>query len=165
MAKSDNEKQLDEKEEGTDFTRFMMIGVGAVIFVIFVILLGGIGLAVLFNPDDVAPRIELIRDTLVLAMVLEGVLIVLGLAVLAVQFMRLMVMLQHRSQPVIKNAQETMEIAKGTAQFVSTNVAKPVLGFLAFMSAARTFFSEVGGIRQAIRPSAPDPSDRNKDHA
>jgi len=52
-------------------------------------------------------------------MALEGVLIVLGLAVLVVQVMRLIVMVQHGIKPVIENAQETIEIAKGTAQFVS----------------------------------------------
>jgi hypothetical protein len=91
-------------------------------------------------------------------MVLEGVLIVLGLAVLVVQITRLVVMLQHGTRPVIENARETIEIAQGTARFVSKNVARPVIGLHAFLSAVATFFRELGGIRRAIRPSSPNRS-------
>jgi hypothetical protein len=91
-------------------------------------------------------------------MALEGVLIVLGLAVLVIQITRLVVMLQHSTRPVIENAQETIKIAQGTARFVSKNVARPVIGFHAFVSAVATFFRELGGIRRAIRPSRPSRS-------
>ena len=157
MVESDSDKQPDEQENGMSFTRFMMIGVGALILAIVFIFLGGIGLAVFTDPHNTAPRIELIRDVLIIVMVLEGVLIVLGLAVLVLQIMRLIVMLQHGTKPVIENAQETVEIAKATAQFVSKNVAKPVIGFHAFVSAVATFLREVGGLRRAIRPSRSNP--------
>ena len=161
MVESDSDKQPEEQESGMSFTRFMMIGVGAVILIILLPFLGGVFLAVFTDPHNTAPRIELIRDVLIIVMALEGVLIVLGLAVLVVQVMRLIVMVQHGIKPVIENAQETIEIAKGTAQFVSKNVAKPVIGLHAFISAVATFFREIGGIRRAIRRSRPNPSVRD----
>jgi hypothetical protein len=140
MVKADLDVQSEEQEDGTSFTRFMLIGVGLLILLVILIFLTGIGLAVFTDPGSTAPRIELIRDTLIIVVALEGVLIVLGLAVLVVQITRLVVMLQHGARPVIENAQETIEIAQGTARFVSKNVARPVIGFHAFVSAVATIF-------------------------
>jgi heme/copper-type cytochrome/quinol oxidase subunit 2 len=162
MVESDGDKQPEEQEDGLHFTRFMVIGVGALILVIVLIFGVGIGLAVFADPARMAPRIELIRDILIIVMTLEGVLIVLGLAVLVLQVTRLIVMLQQGTRPVIENAQETVEIAKGTARFVSKNVARPVIGLHALVSAISTFFREIGGIRRAIRPSRPNQSGEDK---
>lgn len=158
MVEADLDIEPDEQEDGTSFTRFMLIGVGVLILIVVLIFLAGIGLAVFTEPGSTALRIELIRDTLIIVMALEGVLIVLGLAVLVVQITRLVVMLQHGARPVIENTQETIEIAQGTARFVSKNVARPVIGFHALVSAVAAFFRELGGIRRAIRPSPPNRS-------
>ena len=155
MADSTEENQHQEEEgDGTDFTRYLWIGVGGLVALVALIFLAGVGLALFTDPQQTALRLGLVRDAVIIIIVLEGLLIILALATLTLQITRLVVMLRNDTAPILEDAQETVRVVKGTAQFASRNIARPIMGIHAGVSGVITFIREVGGIRRAIRPSA-----------
>ena len=83
---------------------------------------------------------------------LEGILIVLALAVLIVQVARLINLLQNEVKPVLKNTQETLNTARGTVEFVSDTVTRPVVQASAFFAGASVMTRNLLGIRRALKP-------------
>jgi len=155
MAQVTEENQYQEEDEDeANFTRYLWIGVGAVALLVVLVFLAGIGLALFTDPQQTALRLGLVRDAVIIIIVLEGLLIILALVTLALQITRLIVMLRNDTAPILEDAQETVRIAKGTAQFASKNIARPIIGIHAGVSGVITFIREVGGIRRAIRPAA-----------
>jgi len=54
-------------------------------------------------------------------------------------------------KPVLMTAQETVNTAKGTVEFVGDNAVRPIIRASAFMSGVGVVLRDVGGIRRAIR--------------
>jgi hypothetical protein len=123
-------------------------GLGGVIVLLFVI---GLLFALFSDVQATAPRIQIIRDVFIIIMSLEFILIIGALAVLILQVARIVNLLQSEVKPVLKNAKETVNSAKGTVEFVGNNVSEPVVKTSAFLAGAGVFIREAGGIRRAIR--------------
>jgi uncharacterized protein YoxC len=87
----------------------------------------------------------------IIILALQGIVIVVALAVLILQVARLINLLQNEVIPILENTKDTLNTAKGTVEFVSSNVTEPLLRASAFTAGLRVLFSEVGGIRRAIR--------------
>jgi hypothetical protein len=122
--------------------------VGGIIVVLFIL---GLAFAIFSDAQATAPRIQIIRDMLVIIIVLEFILIVGALAVVILQVARLVSLLRSEVKPVLENTQEAVNSAKGTVEFVGDNVTEPVVRVGAFMAGAGVFLREAGGIRRAIR--------------
>ncbi len=136
---------------GLSVTRIALgatIGIGIVIIVIFVI---GLGFALLTDATQTAGKIQIIRDIVVIIIAIEGILIVVGLAVLIAQIARLVNLLQTETRPILDNAAAAAKSAKGTADFVGENVAEPIIKAGGFFAGLGVFLRELGGIRRAIR--------------
>lgn len=123
-------------------------GLGGVIVLLFVI---GLLFALFSDVEATAPRIQIIRDVFIIIMSLEFILIIAALAVLILQIARIVNLLQSEVKPVIDNAKETVNTAKGTVEFVGSNVSEPVVKTSAFLAGAGVFVREAGGLRRAIR--------------
>jgi hypothetical protein len=123
-------------------------GLGGVIVLLFVI---GLLFALFSDVQATAPRIQIIRDVFIIIMSLEFILIIGALAVLILQVARIVNLLQSEVKPVLENAKETVNSAKGTVEFVGNNVSEPVVKTSAFLAGAGVFIREAGGIRRAIR--------------
>ena len=121
---------------------------GAVIAIIF-----GLGLLLAFSSEleVTALRIEYIRNIFMVVLGLEGILIIGSIAVLIVQITRLVNMLKRDIKPVLTTAQETVNTAKGTVEFVGDNTVRPIIRTSAFLSGVGVVIRDVGGIRRAIR--------------
>lgn len=96
-----------------------------------IIALGLIALIVLatiylVNPEHSA-RTEQIRDVFIIFMALESLIIGIALIILIVQLSTLINLLQNEIRPIINSTSETVNTLKGTAQFVSNNLAEPVI--------------------------------------
>lgn len=159
MADKTTASQLesgDEKSEssgGGNFNRYMILFVGGFIGLILVIFLIGLGLAVFADPGPTAERIRLLRDIFFIVMSLQGIVIIIALAALVVQVARLVNLLNNEIKPILDNAREATDTARGTAQFVGSNVTEPLVQTRSFLAGLRVFLREAGGIRRAIRPS------------
>jgi hypothetical protein len=143
----------EEKPAGFNIRRVAMIGAGALIGVILLVFLLGVLLAAT-NNETVSTVVRVLRDIVIILLALEGILIVLALAILILQVARLINLLQTEVKPVLDNAQETMKTAQGTIQFVSTNVAEPVIKASGFVAGASVVIRNLFGIRRAVRRSS-----------
>lgn len=126
-------------------------GLGGIILLIFVI---GLILALTDQFEMTALRVQYFRDLFVIVMLIEGILIIGGLATLIVQVTRLIRVIQQETTPIVKDAQEAVSSARGTVDFVGDNVTRPIVQTGAFMSGAWVFVREWGGLRRAIRRTA-----------
>ena len=127
---------------------FLSSGVlGAIIAIIFVI---GLLLAFSGQLEVTALRIQYIRNIFMVILGFEGILIIGSIAVLIVQITRLVNMLKRDVKPVLTTAQETVNTAKGTVEFVGDNAVRPIIRASAFMSGVGVVLRDVGGIRRAI---------------
>jgi hypothetical protein len=143
--------QTEDKKGGMNFTRYTIIAAGALILLIVLIFLTGLGLAIFTDPHETAPRIGLMRDIFIIILSLEVILIVIALAALIFQVARLIGLLQTEIKPILTDTRETVQAAKGTAQFVGKNVTQPLISLAGFLAALGAFLRELGGIRRAIR--------------
>ncbi|NWG17438.1 MAG: hypothetical protein HXY41_12465 [Chloroflexi bacterium] len=121
---------------------------GGLILLLFII---GLALAVFTNVEATAPRIQIIRDIFIIIMALEFILIVLALAVLILQVARLINLLQNEIKPILQNTQETVSSAKGTIDFVGSNVTRPIIRAGGFLAGTSVLLRDLGGIRRAMR--------------
>jgi len=128
---------------------FLSAGIlGAVIAIIF-----GVGILLAFSGEleITALRIQYIRNIFMVVIGLEGILIIGSIAILIVQITRLINMLKRDVKPVLATAQETVNTAKGTVEFVGDNTVRPIIRTSAFLSGVGVIIRDVGGIRRAIR--------------
>ncbi len=98
-----------------------------------------------------AEGIQVIRDFFIIALAMEGLLIGAALVILILQIARLTNLLQNEIRPIMEQTSDTVKTVKGTATFVSRNVADPVIrasGFVAWLGA---LLREILGIFRAIR--------------
>lgn len=152
MSDLPTESTMEEKSKAKGsggIGRWMMIGVGGLIFItliLFVIaLLGGIS-----DSAGVGNFFRILRDLFIVILALQGTLICVALMILISQFAALINILSSEVQPIIEEAQETVSTARGTADFVSKNVAQPVIKVTSTAVGVGVFLRELAGIRRNI---------------
>lgn len=77
--------------------------------------------------SDNAALTEQLRDVFIIFMALESLIMGIALVVLIVQLSTLINLLQNEVRPIINSTSETVNTIKGTARFVSDNLAEPVI--------------------------------------
>lgn len=122
----------------------VLIGLIVLLFVVALVL-------TLATGGDFAATIRVIRDLVIIFMALEGILIILSLAILALQVARLVNLLQTEVKPILENTQETVKTAQGTVQFMSENLTEPVIRASGFLAGSSVLLSNLFGIRRAVR--------------
>jgi hypothetical protein len=145
---SDDLLTTEEKNDEGDLKGFIIKGLLAALGLFTVI----VALILIVTPSDTAVhQVAVLRDILVIFIGLELFLIVLSLGLLILQITRLVDLLQTEAKPILQDTKETLKTAKGTVNFVSQNVARPLIRVTAFLVGLKTFLRELGGIRRAIR--------------
>ncbi|GAB4570534.1 MAG: hypothetical protein Kow0077_04850 [Anaerolineae bacterium] len=130
----------------------MRIIVGVLAGIVVLLVLGFVISLVLalFSPQAAA-SVQIIRDFFIIALALEGILSGIALIVLVVQLARLINLLQNEIKPILEQTHSTVRTVRGTANFVSRNVADPVIkasGFVAWLGAV---LRELFGIFRIIK--------------
>ncbi len=124
----------------------VIVALAAILVVGFII-----ALILAFTNPGAAAGLEILRDFFIITLTLEGLLIGVALIVLVLQIARLINLLQNEIRPILEETSDTVRTVKGTASFVSRNVADPVIrasGFLAFLGA---FLKELFRIFRLVR--------------
>ncbi len=151
MTDMSSQSPQDEKSGSFNIVRIVIIATGVLVGVLVLIFI----LSLLIAHGDVdrlGPIIQVVRDLMLIFLALEGILIILALAVLIVQVARLINLLQNEIKPVLKNTQETLNTARGTVEFVSDTVTRPVVQASAFFAGMSVMTRNLLGIRRAIKP-------------
>lgn len=122
--------------------------------VIFVILLlatiaGGIILAL--NAESTGPGLVVFRNTLIILVGLELFVTGAALTVFLIQIARLINMLNNEIAPMAKTTQETLQILKGTSEFMSKYLADPVIDASAKASLMGKIAGDLGKISGVIK--------------
>jgi len=86
-----------------------------------------------------------IRDVFIIFMALESLVIGLALVILVVQLARLINLLQNEIKPILDSTNETVSTLRGTTQFLSDNLAEPVIKL-------NEYFAGLQSILKMVRP-------------
>ncbi len=121
----------------------MIVGGIAAVLILVLLILAAVFLVQ--NPTLAAS----VRDVFIILMALMMVFIGVALAVLAVQVALLTNLLRNELKPILEATQETVRTVRGTAVFLSENVAEPVIklnAYVAGLSKIVDTFNQLGGI-------------------
>jgi hypothetical protein len=113
---------------------------GIISVVVLLLIFGGLGVWLFFNP----PVAAVLRDISILFLVLGGFIIILLLIVLVVittylvlKINDLVQLLNREIKPVLAQLQTTVNTAQGTTKFLSEQAVKPVITTASAVSATR----------------------------
>lgn len=108
---------------------------------VIIVILALVVVATIFLLDqDNAAITEQIRDVFIIFMALESLIIGVALVVLIIQLATLINLLQNEIRPIIDSTNETVNTLKGTALFLSDNLAEPVIKMNSFAAKFRRLF-------------------------
>lgn len=151
----------EKSDSMSGLRRIILIAAAALIGLILLLFLCSVIIAVTTNIEQSSAVIRLIRDLVIIFLALEGILIVLSLAILILQIARLVSLLQTEIKPILENTQQTVKTAQATVEFVSSNLTQPVVRMNGFLAGTSLVLREVFGLRKAIRKTPPQ--DLHKD--
>jgi len=125
----DEPNRDSEENEGSPW-------MGILIIAIILIFLTGIVFAIvgLLNHPDYA---ESIRDIVIIFVAVEALIIGLALILLIVQIARLSAIIQNEIKPLIDSGNETINTLRGTSQFLSDKMVRPVIKANSTLAAIR----------------------------
>lgn len=110
----------------------MIIGVVVLLLVI-------IGLVIFLFAQDVTTTAK-IRDVFLIFLALQTFVIGVVLIILVIQIAMLINLVRNEVKPVIDSTQQAANTLRGTATFLSENLASPVIKTNTFLAAIRRFF-------------------------
>lgn len=116
-------ESMTSEASGQANKKYFIIGILVVLVLLTLVVLAT---SYLVKPDNSA-RTEQIRDVFIIFLALESLVIGIALVVLIVQLSNLINLLQNEIRPIINSTNETVNTLKGTAKFVSDNLAEPVI--------------------------------------
>jgi hypothetical protein len=128
-----SEKESISSETSKDKqSRGIIIGAS----LLLIVLIAGIVLAVIAMVNH-PNQTETIRDIVIIFMAVESLLIGLTLVLLIIQLARLTALLQNEIKPILDSTNDTVNTLRGTTQFLSNNLVKPVMKANSTASAIR----------------------------
>jgi hypothetical protein len=146
---SDKPVVVTEEDSGPGIVKWVMIALAGLALVIVlslvIAILGGIS-----SSDGVAAAFRILRDFFIIVLAVQGILISVALIVLILQLSALINLLRSEIKPIIDETRQTLSTVRGTAQFVSQNVAEPVIKVSAAVAGARAFLGELANIRRNV---------------
>jgi hypothetical protein len=92
-----------------------------------------------------------VRDVFIIFMAIVMLFIGIMLVALVYQVAALTRMLREEIKPLLENAQETVNTARGTTMFVSDHVVKPVIGVAGTVAGVARVISLLGDLRRPRR--------------
>jgi hypothetical protein len=150
---SDNSNQdeiiVPEAEQSPGFVRWVVIAMavlaGVVVVALIIAIVGGIS-----GSEGVASAFRVLRDFFIIVLALQGILISVAMVILVLQLSSLINLLRNEIAPLVDEARRTMTTVRGTTEFVSKNVAAPVIKVASVVAGARAFFGELSSIRKNV---------------
>ncbi len=112
--------------------------IGGAVLAVALLALGFGAVWLLMQPGTDTARV---RDIFIIFMALETLLIGVALIVLIVQLARLINLLQNEVRPILDATNETASTLRGTAAFLSDNLAEPVIKLNEYVAALQKFVS------------------------
>lgn len=120
-----------------------------IVVAIFLVLVTIAGLVYLLN----APynNVVRIRDIFIIFLAVQSLLTGLVLVILMIQLARLINLLQNEIKPILDSTNETVSTLRGTASFISDNLAEPVIKLNEYLAGFTQILISLGLIRRTIK--------------
>jgi heme/copper-type cytochrome/quinol oxidase subunit 2 len=116
-------EEAHPQENGETLSRGKIIMIVAGVMVLVILIIAALAFLYTKGPD-VTGRV---RDIFIIFMALESLVIGVALIILIVQLALLTNLLQNEIKPIIDSTNETVSTIRGTAAFLSDNLAEPVI--------------------------------------
>ena len=87
-----------------------------------------------------------IRDVFIIFMALVSVVLMITLVILIYQLSILINLLQNEIRPIINSTNETVSTLRGTANFLSDNLAEPVIKMNEYLAGFQKLFAVFGAV-------------------
>lgn len=100
-------------------------------------------------PSPGSVVVGLLRDTAIVFVAFESLLIGILMIVLVLQVQSLIVLLRDEIRPMLEAANETMTTVRGTTKFVSHNVVSPFVRWSGYLSGVRHIVRDISGLRRS----------------
>ena len=151
MSNMPPDMQAESRSGGTP-SWVTWAAVGVVAFLV-ILVVGAVLLAVF--AETAGPAVAVVRDVFVILLLLTLIVLLVALVVLAVQVARYVSLLANETGPLIENAQDTVQVVRGTAHFLSKHLTEPVIKGVAAITALGRISSDVTTIRKKTRRTPP----------
>jgi hypothetical protein len=128
---------------GWSLTRVVMWAAGG--FIGLILLLFGMAAVYAWTNDAVeaANRMDYWRNLVTIFISLQIIVIVVAIGILIVQIARFVNLLRSEVKPITQDAQQTMQTARATTEFVSKHGVEPVIKTLSFTAGLLAFLREI----------------------
>lgn len=134
---------------------------GGIMAVFLISLLLALFIGIAFGEtDSVAETVAIVRDLFIILLAMQAILISLALVVLILQLASVINLLQTEIKPIATSLQETVQTVKGTTEFISENIAAPVIETTAILGGIRSFANAALKIRRATAKPKETPNDK-----
>ncbi len=120
---------------------------GIVIGIVVLLVILGLSLYFLLTPNTPADYVARIRDVFIIIMALESLLIGVVLIILMVQLARLINLLQNEVKPILDSTNETVSTLRGTTEFLSDNLAEPVIKLNEYVAGIQRLLEILGMVK------------------
>jgi len=101
------------------------------------------------GPSPGSVVVGLLRDTAIIFVAFEMLLVGVLLIILMLQVQSLIVLLRDEIKPMLEAANETLATVRGTTQFVSHNVVSPVVKWSGYLAGLQRIVREISGLRES----------------
>lgn len=138
----------DVQPEGSHQARNALV---AVVVVILLLTAGLVVIAAVLaaHAETAGPSVRVIRDLLIIVMALEMVVIGAAFVVLLVQVARFINLINNELQPLITATSDTVNTVRGTAIFLSKNLAEPIIAANGALRGVARVIGDADAIRKA----------------
>lgn len=117
-----------------------------VLAVIGILVLVGLFIwGMLWLASNSGPELEAIRDIVIIALALESCIFGVAFILLLIMVIRLINMIEFEIKPILQKTNETVGTIRGTTQFVTQNVVRPVTKASSYLAGARRGLSVLFG--------------------
>lgn len=127
--------------------REQVIPTGAIIgsIVVIIVLLAASTVLIVWLAVNYSAELEAVRDVFIIALALESCLFGVVLMLMLIMLIRLVNTVEFEIKPILEQTNETIGTIRGTTNFVSKNVVRPVVKTKGYFSAVRTGFNALIG--------------------
>ncbi len=129
MDFEENRNQPNEEDGSSPWLVILIISIVLIVIAGLVV-----AVIVLLNHPE---QTEALRDIVIIFVAVESLIIGLALILLIVQISRLTAIIQNEVKPLIDSGNETINTLRGTSQFLSDKMVRPVIKMNSTFAAIR----------------------------
>ena len=123
-----------EPSSGQERKRIILVVAGIVLVIALLI----IGIVLLVKSGS--ETTSLVRDIFIIFMALESLVIGAALVIMIIQLSVLINLIQNEFKPILNATIDTVNTLRGTTEFISDNLAEPVIRLNEYLAMFKKFF-------------------------